>query len=97
VFRGYLFERLGRLMGKSARAKALIVVLTSLLFGAVHFPVQGLAGAEQATILGLAFGALYARSGSLWFLMIAHAAFDLTALWIIYWDLESTIAHWIFK
>jgi hypothetical protein len=29
--------------------------------------------------------------------MFAHAAFDLTALEIIYWDLESTVAHLIFK
>jgi hypothetical protein len=30
-------------------------------------------------------------------LMVAHAAFDLTALAIIYWDIESEVAHFIFK
>ena len=30
-------------------------------------------------------------------LMVAHAAFDLTALTIIYWDLESAVAHLVFK
>ena len=29
--------------------------------------------------------------------MFAHAAFDLTALAIIYWNLESAVAHLIFK
>jgi hypothetical protein len=29
--------------------------------------------------------------------MFAHAAFDLTALAIIYWNLESKVAHLIFK
>jgi hypothetical protein len=29
--------------------------------------------------------------------MIAHAAFDLTALAIIYWNLEAAVAHLIFK
>lgn len=29
--------------------------------------------------------------------MIAHAAFDLTALAIIYWDLETAVAHLIFS
>lgn len=29
--------------------------------------------------------------------MVAHAAFDLTALAIIYLDLESTVAHLVFK
>ncbi len=30
-------------------------------------------------------------------LIVAHAAFDLTALAIIYWDVESEVAHLIFK
>jgi hypothetical protein len=30
-------------------------------------------------------------------LIFAHAAFDLTAVAIIYWDLESAVAHSIFK
>jgi hypothetical protein len=29
--------------------------------------------------------------------MIAHVAFDLTALAMIYWNLESAVAHLIFK
>jgi len=28
--------------------------------------------------------------------MIAHAAFDLTALVLIYNDLETHVAHWVF-
>src|SRR5688500_15530374 len=35
VFRGYLFERLGKLFGRSAVAKLLIVALTSAWFGIV--------------------------------------------------------------
>lgn len=30
-------------------------------------------------------------------LMIAHAAFDLAAVAMIYWNLESTVAHLLFK
>lgn len=30
-------------------------------------------------------------------LMFAHAAFDLTALAIIYWDVESEVARLVFK
>ncbi len=29
--------------------------------------------------------------------MIAHAAFDLTAYVLIYWNLESLVAHLVFK
>jgi hypothetical protein len=36
-------------------------------------------------------------TGRIFMLMIAHAAFDLTALAIIYWSLETAVAHLIFK
>jgi len=97
LFRGFLFERLGRLFGTGVGAKTSIVLLTAGFFGAAHYPVQGLAGAEQATIFGLVFGTIFALTGRIWMLMCAHAAFDLTALAIIYWDLESEVAHLVFK
>ena len=96
LFRGYLFERLGKLFGASRGAKTAIVLITAALFGLAHYPDQGLAGAEQATITGLVFGANFAVSGRLWMLMCAHAAFDLVALAIIYWDLETRVAHLVF-
>ncbi|HEX5725579.1 MAG TPA: CPBP family intramembrane glutamic endopeptidase [Longimicrobiaceae bacterium] len=97
VFRGFLFERLGRLLGPGAGARAAIVLLTSAWFGLAHYPVQGLAGAEQAAIVGLVFGTIFAVTGGLWMLMCAHAAFDITALAIIYWDLETYVAHLVFQ
>ncbi len=97
VFRGYLFERLGKLFGSGVGAKALIVLLAAGWFGLAHYPEQGLAGMEQATIVGLVFGAIFARTGRLWMLMCAHAAFDLTALALIYWELEADVAHLIFR
>lgn len=97
IYRSYLFERLGKLFGKSAGAKVAIVALTSVLFAAAHGRVQGLAGVEQAAVTGLVFGAVFAVTGQIFPLMIAHAAFDVTAVWIIYADLETTIAHWILE
>ena len=97
VFRGYMFERLGKLLGSRVWAKPLIVLITSAWFGLDHYAVQGLAGVQQATITGLVFGTIFAITGQIWMLMFAHAAFDLTAVAIIYWDLESTVAHLIFK
>jgi hypothetical protein len=97
VFRGFLFERLGKLLGTRAWAKAATVLLTSVGFGLAHYTVQGLAGTEQAMITGLAFGTIFAVTGRIWMLMVAHAAFDLTALAMIYWDLESKVAHLIFR
>ena len=97
VFRGYLFERIGKRYGQGSGAKLFAIALTSVFFGVAHYRVQGLAGAEQATITGLVFGTIYAASGRIWLPMIAHAAFDLTALWIIYHDLETSVAHWFFR
>jgi membrane protease YdiL (CAAX protease family) len=97
VFRGYLFERLGKLFGTAVWAKTIIVLITAALFGLAHYSLQGLAGAEQATIVGLVYGSIFAITGRIWMLMAAHAAFDLTALAMIYWNLESRVAHLVFK
>lgn len=96
-FRGFWFERLAKLFGQSVGAKVVTVLVTSVFFGSLHYSDQGLAGAEQATIVGLVFGTIFAVTGRIWTLMIAHAAFDLTALAMIYWNLESKVAHLVFK
>ena len=97
LFRGYLFERLGRLLGSGIIAKIAIVLITSIVFGLAHYTTQGLTGVEQATIVGLVFAGIFAITGRIFTLMIAHAAFDLTAYTMIYWSLETRIAHLIFK
>jgi hypothetical protein len=97
VFRGYMFERLRKLFGGGPGAMTLIVILTSALFAAAHYSVQGLAGSEQAAITGLVFGVTFALTGRIWMVMVAHAAYDLAAVAMIYWNLESTVAHLIFK
>jgi len=97
VFRGFMFERLGKLFGSGVWAKTSIVLVTSLVFALGHYSVQGLAGTEQAAITGLVWGTIFAVTGRIFMLMVAHAAFDLTALAIIYKNLESTVAHLVFK
>jgi len=96
-FRGYLFERLGKLIGSSARAKACVVLLTSVVFALAHVPRQGLAGAEQALVTGLAFGTIFIATGRVFVVMCAHAAFDLAAVALIYWNLEQVAAHLVFR
>jgi membrane protease YdiL (CAAX protease family) len=97
VFRGYMFERLKKLMGTTMWARIFIVLVTSLLFGVSHYTNQGIAGVQQAIIVGIVYGMIFNVTGKIWFIMIAHSAFNLTALAIIYWNLESDIAHLIFK
>lgn len=96
TFRGFLFERLGRLLGRSVRTTVAIVLISSALFGAAHYTSQGTAGVQQAIVAGLVFGSMYAVTGNLWMPIVAHSAFDLAAYGIIYWNLEARLAHLVF-
>ena len=51
-YRGWMFERLGRLFGRSGPAKIATVLITSVLFASMHYPDQKLPGVEQALITG---------------------------------------------
>ena len=96
LFRGYLFERLGRLFGTSRAARAGTILLSSALFAAAHYHGQGVPGVEQAAITGLVIGAIYASWSEIWIVMVVHAAFDLTAVALIYWGVEEAVAHVVF-
>jgi membrane protease YdiL (CAAX protease family) len=93
VMRGFLFERLGKLFGTSAVTKTVIVLITAAVFGLAHYTLQGVDGVLQGTIVGLVHGSIFAATGRIWFLIIAHAAFNVTAALIIYWNLERTVAQ----
>lgn len=95
-FRGYLFERLGKLFGQSTLAVVTIVILTTGLFGLAHYQ-QGPFGVVNALFTGTTVAIIFALTRNLWFVMFTHAAFDLTALAMIYYDAEPQVAHLIFK
>jgi membrane protease YdiL (CAAX protease family) len=97
VFRGFVFERLGKLLGPNLPSKIATVLLSSAWFAAVHYVEQGVTGVEQAAITGLAFGTIFAVTREIWIPIVAHAAYDLTAIAIIYWNIESTIARLVFN
>ena len=98
VFRGYLFERLGKLFGpRGIPAGRRSFCCRPHSSAWLITPTRALAGVQQAAIVGLVFGTLFAITGRIWTVLFAHAAFDLTALALIYWNLESVVAHAIFK
>lgn len=97
VFRGFLFERMRTLLGTGRAATLVTLLVSSLLFAAAHLADQGLAGAGQALLSGLVLGTLYLATGSLMLSMVTHAAFDLFAYAIIYFGLETRIAHLVFQ
>ena len=96
VYRGWLFERLGKALGETAAAKVVTVAMGAGLFAASHFLDQGWPGVEQAIITGVVLGSLYAVTGSLWIPFWVHVAYDLTAVAMIYFGLETMFAHAIF-
>jgi len=97
LFRSFAFERLRTLLGNGIIATVFTVIATSAWFGAAHFGLQGMPGVQQATIVGLIFGTIFAATRQIPMLMIAHAAFDVTAVALIYWRLETVVAHWFFS
>lgn len=97
IFRGWAFERFGKLIGQSWWAKAIAILVTSAWFGSEHYGFQGITGVQNAAIVGLTFGTVFAMTGRLYLLMIAHVAFDLAAYAMIYWEWETAVAHFFFK
>jgi membrane protease YdiL (CAAX protease family) len=96
LFRGYLFERLGKLFGKGILSTIFIILTTTALFASEHYPDQGLPGVEQAVVSGLVLGSIYSIRKEIFTVMIIHAVFDLTAVALIYYGLEYRVAHWFF-
>jgi membrane protease YdiL (CAAX protease family) len=97
VYRGYLFERLGKLLGTGKVALTATILVSTTLFALAHFPDQRLPGVEQAAVTGLVFGGIYAWRKQLWVVIVAHAAFDVTAVALIYWGWEEPVAHLLFR
>lgn len=97
VFRGFMFNRLQAAFGEGLFARTLMIVGASCFFGGLHYFGQGYFGAIHATILGFAFSVIYFLNGQkLWYLVATHAAFDVTAVWLTYFGLESVVAHSVF-
>ena len=97
VFRGYVFERLGKLLGRGKVALTAMILLSATVFALAHYPDQRLPGVEQAAVTGLVFGGVYAWRHQLWVVILAHAAFDLTAVVLIYRGWEEPVAHLLFR
>ena len=98
LFRGYLFERLRKLLRperawpprQSCCSRPRFSVLSTI-------PSKDSPASSKPLSSGSCSGRSYAWNGQLFLLMIAHAAFDLTAVAIIYWDLEHHVAQLVFK
>jgi membrane protease YdiL (CAAX protease family) len=76
LFRGYAVTRLVQLSG----SPMLAVILSSVVFAALHFPLWGSGPTLVFLIGGLAYTAFFAWRRDLMAMIIAHVAIDLWAL-----------------
>jgi len=76
VFRGILQPLMGRAIGPIA------IVLTAGVYGATYLGSQSLAVAGIMALVGLAYGWVVARSGSLWGPLLGHSALILAAIFL---------------
>ena len=96
-FRGYLFERIGKLVGRQPAATLAALVVSTGLFSAGHWQ-QGGFGMIHAAFTGVVLGSVYLIAGrKLWVAMVTHAAFDLASVALIYFNLEAQVAHLVFR
>ena len=97
VFRGYMLERLERLLISVAGKQTIAILISTAIFAGLHYQ-QGAAGVENAAILGSLAALIYVGFGrNLWALVAMHAVYDLLSLFLIYFHLEAAAAHLILR
>ena len=88
IFRGTLQNILAKKYAKSVKGIWITVIVTALTFGLTHVtnvffgmdPLAVLTQVISATCLGILFGAVYLRSGSIWALILIHTLTDIAGL-----------------
>ena len=84
IYRAFLINRLSEVTSKSRFTVVLAVILSSLIFGLIHYE-WGIIGIIQTTCMGLAMGISYViLKKRLWILILAHAYMDTILLVQLY-------------
>lgn len=84
IFRGYMMGEIAELIGTSKIARAVNVILSSILFGLAHW-YQGKSGALSTGIIGAVLGILFITNGlNLWLPILTHGFIDTIGLFLIY-------------
>jgi CAAX protease family protein len=83
-YRGYLLTRAADVLGRSAAAYIIAMLLMALLFGFGHY-YKGPAGVLDSTYSGLVLGCAYLLSGrNLWAAILAHGITDTFAVFVVF-------------
>ena len=84
AYRGWILTRCVEIGGGSRGAWVAALLVSSVLFGAVH-AYQGLSGMISTGLTGVVFGATYLATGrNLWTAIIAHGTLDTAGFMMMY-------------
>ncbi len=84
LFRGYLLKRLRIVLGESAAAVAIAVLLPAIAFGLAH-SYQGSAGMISTGLIGLVLGIVFVWSrDNLWLPIMVHGFSNVLGISLIY-------------
>ncbi|WP_291843150.1 type II CAAX endopeptidase family protein [Maricaulis sp.] len=88
-FRGYLIDRIGKLLPDARWASLVAILVPALIFGIAHAYYQGIRGLIVTGLIGLALGTLYlVNKRNLWPNIIAHGVVDSLAFTAMYLNLD---------
>jgi uncharacterized protein len=84
LFRGFLLNRIEKMLGARAASAMIAVALQAVIFGAAH-AYLGVRGIATAMLVGVVFGSWFVLRGrNLWPLIVAHGLIDTITLLAIY-------------
>lgn len=84
IYRGFMIDRLKRLLGGGRRGLVAAALLCGVPFGLIHFQ-WGVGGIFLTTVMGSLLGAMFlATRGNLWPLVAAHATMDFILMLQVY-------------
>lgn len=91
IYRGFVFDRLERLVGKGIGSTVAIVLLQAAFFGVIHFHA-GLGGILITFTMGLVWGLMYILAGrNIWPLILGHYLTDAYGVIALFMVQGSTI------
>ena len=84
LFRGFLLDRVAKLLGNTAIALAVAAVAQAILFGMLHL-YAGSFAFIYASLFAVTTAAFYLAGGrNLWPMILVHGTWDTVAMWSVY-------------
>ena len=91
IYRGFLVNRLGVLLGNTKANMWVAVILSSILFGMAH-RYQGISGMINTGLVGFFIGVIFiSNKNRLWATILTHGIYDVIGITLIYLDMDKII------